>query len=129
MTELGDASEPTPLRVVMRFVVTAEQGDDFESQMRELIDLLGTMPGYQAADLGRATDDPTLWSLVTTWRSVGEYRRAISSYEVKVRQPLLSRAIDEPSAFEVLYSRRGDAVVVARTARSAEGDGIDLGAG
>ncbi|HSS66940.1 MAG TPA: antibiotic biosynthesis monooxygenase, partial [Nocardioidaceae bacterium] len=48
-------------------------------------------------------DEPSLWLLTTEWRDVGSYRRALSSYEVKAQVvPLLSRAIDEPSAFEVL---------------------------
>ena len=41
--------------------------------------------------------------LVTTWENVGAYRRALSSYDVKLHAvPLLSRAIDEPSAYEVV---------------------------
>ena len=41
--------------------------------------------------------------MVTRWRDVGSYRRALSSYDVKVGAvPLLSRAIDEPSAYETL---------------------------
>ena len=41
--------------------------------------------------------------LVTRWQDVGSYRRALSSYDVKVGAvPLLSRAIDEPSAYEPL---------------------------
>ncbi len=41
--------------------------------------------------------------LTTQWEHVGAYRRALSAYEVKLHAvPLLSRAIDEPSAFEVV---------------------------
>ena len=37
------------------------------------------------------------------WENVGAYRRALSSYDVKLHAvPLLGRAIDEPSAFEVV---------------------------
>ena len=37
------------------------------------------------------------------WEDVGAYRRALSSYDVKVTAvPLLSRAVDEPSAYEVV---------------------------
>ncbi len=53
--------------------------------------------------IGRNVDDPTLWVLVTTWANVGAYRRALSSYDVKLHAvPLLSRALDEPSAYEVV---------------------------
>ena len=48
-------------------------------------------------------DDPTLWALVTTWEHVGAYRRALSAYDVKLHAvPVLSRALDEPSAYEVV---------------------------
>jgi hypothetical protein len=44
-----------------------------------------------------------LWVLETRWTNVGSYRRALSAYDVKLGAvPLLSRAIDEPSAYEVL---------------------------
>ena len=53
--------------------------------------------------MGRNVDDPTLWVLVTTWEHVGAYRRALSSYDVKLHAvPLLSRALDEPSAYEAV---------------------------
>ena len=40
---------------------------------------------------------------MTTWENVGAYRRALSSYDVKLRAvALLGRAIEEPSAFEVV---------------------------
>ena len=48
-------------------------------------------------------DDPTLWTIVTRWENVGSYRRALSAYDVKLNAvPLLSRAIDEPSAYELV---------------------------
>ena len=41
--------------------------------------------------------------LTTQWEHVGAYRRALSAYDVKLGAvPLLSRALDEPSAFEVV---------------------------
>ena len=41
--------------------------------------------------------------LTTRWDSVGTYRRALSSYDVKLAAvPTLSRALDEPSAYEVV---------------------------
>ena len=39
--------------------------------------------------------------LVTRWANVGSYRRALQGYEAKVVVvPLLSEALDEPSAYE-----------------------------
>jgi hypothetical protein len=59
--------------------------------------------GKLSIGIGRNLDDPTLWVLTTQWENVGAYRRALSSYDVKLHAvPLLSRAIDEPSAYEVV---------------------------
>ena len=65
------------------------------------LDALAARPGYVGGLLGRNLDDPGLWLLTTTWADVGSYRRALSAYDVKVAAvPLLSRAVDEPSAYE-----------------------------
>src|SRR4051794_13903868 len=80
--------------------------DDDES-FRELLDrahhALAERPGYVEGTIGRNLDDPALWTLVTRWADVGSYRRALSAYDVKLHAvPTLSRAIDEPSAYEVV---------------------------
>ena len=63
-------------------------------------------PGYVEGRAGRNVDDPTLWVLATTWEHVGAYRRALSAYDVKLHAvPLLSRALDEPSAYELGRAR------------------------
>lgn len=65
--------------------------------------LLAGKPGYVEGHVGRNLDDPDLWVLSTRWESVGAYRRALSSYDVKLAAvPTLSRAIDEPSAYELV---------------------------
>jgi hypothetical protein len=57
-------------------------------------------PGCEAADLVRNLDEPELWAIVTRWADVGSYRRAFNGTEAKlVLIPLLSRALDEPSAY------------------------------
>jgi heme-degrading monooxygenase HmoA len=90
--------------VVTRFTVAEAQGDDFAERARAVVDTLGRQAGFLSGRLGRATDDPTAWVLVTEWASVGSYRRGISAYDVKVAAtPLLASAHDEPSGFEVLY--------------------------
>ena len=59
--------------------------------------------GTSTARIGRNVDDPTLWVLTTRWEHVGAYRRALSAYDVKLHAvPLLSRAVDEPSAYELV---------------------------
>lgn len=65
--------------------------------------LLAAKPGYVGGAVGRNVDDPSLWLLQTRWVDVGSYRRALSAYDVKLGAvPLLSRALDEPSAYEVV---------------------------
>ncbi|HVK28602.1 MAG TPA: antibiotic biosynthesis monooxygenase [Nocardioides sp.] len=64
--------------------------------------LLAGKPGYVDGWIGRNLDDPDLWTLTTRWEHVGAYRRALSSYELKLQMPVLMRAIDEPSAYEVV---------------------------
>lgn len=85
---------------ISRFRVPPERADDFVSQARAAIEVLSTAAGFQSADLGRNTDEPTLWTITSRWRNVGSYRRGLGSYEAKLTvAPLLSEAIDEPSAY------------------------------
>jgi len=102
--------------VVNRFVV---QGDDadFRTRAGAALVALGARPGYVSGKLGRAYDDPSRWTLVTEWESVGAYRRALSAYDVKVNAtPLLAQSLDEPSAFEVLgEAAPGGPVVTAES--------------
>ena len=63
--------------------------------------MLRARTGFLAADLERNLDEPDLWALITRWQNVGSYRRALQGYESKVVVvPLLSEALDEPSAYE-----------------------------
>lgn len=88
--------------VVNRFRVG--EGDvAFAEELAAAHALLAGKPGYVGGEVGRNVDDPTLWVLETRWANAGSYRRALSAYDVKLGAvPLLSRAIDEPSAYEVL---------------------------
>ena len=87
---------------VLRFEV-ADDDRDFAAAAREALAVLAARPGFRAGQLARAYDQPTLWCLVTEWESVGAYRRALGSFEVRsVATPLLSRALPEPSAYEPL---------------------------
>jgi quinol monooxygenase YgiN len=87
--------------VVNRFRVPESEGDSFRADLEAAHEVLSRQRGYAGGDLGRNVDDPELWTMVTRWRDVGSYRRALSAYDVKVGAvPLLSRALDEPSAYE-----------------------------
>ena len=93
----------SPVLVVSRFRVPEEEAVAFRDDLQRAREVLAESPGFASGLVGRNLDDPTLWTLVTTWEHVGAYRRALSSYEVKLHAvPLLSRALDEPSAYEVV---------------------------
>ena len=86
--------------VVNRF---READPAFRDDLAAAASILMAQPGCEDGRLGRNVDDPELWVMVTRWRDVGSYRRALSSYDVKVGAvQILSRSVDEPSAFEDL---------------------------
>lgn len=89
--------------VVNRFRVDADGAAAFRLDVERAHALLAERPGYVDGSVGRNVDDPTLWVLQTRWADVGSYRRALSAYDVKLGAvPLLSRALDEPSAYELV---------------------------
>lgn len=89
--------------VVNRFRVPEDDGERFRADVQRAHEALAERPGYLAGTIGRNVDDPSLWVLSTTWEHVGAYRRALSAYDVKLHAvPTLSRALDEPSAYEVV---------------------------
>jgi hypothetical protein len=62
--------------------------------------VLAARPGWRDGALGRSTDEPDLWALVTTWDGVGSWRRALSAAEVKIAgAPVWQHALDEPGVF------------------------------
>ena len=89
--------------VVNRFRVAEGDGPAFRVDVGRAHAALAARPGYLAGAVGRNVDDPALWVLTTTWENVGAYRRALSAYDVKLEAvPLLSRALDEPGAYELV---------------------------
>jgi hypothetical protein len=110
-----------PMLVVTRYRVAPEAAVSFRDRALEALDVLAGCPGWTAGHLGRAVDDPELWLLSTEWANTGSYRRALSSYAVKVGVvPLLSEAIDEPTAFESISAADAGS-------RAADADEIGLG--
>ncbi|MBF4163411.1 antibiotic biosynthesis monooxygenase family protein [Nocardioides acrostichi] len=88
--------------VVTRFRVPEVESQAFRLAIERAREALAARPGFLAGIVGRNVDDPELWTLTTRWEHVGAYRRALSSYDVKMHAvPLLGRALDEPSAYEV----------------------------
>jgi len=89
--------------VVNRFRVPEGEAETFRRDLEAALEVLARQRGYADGRLGRNVDDPGLWTMVTRWADVGSYRRALSSYDVKVGAvQLLGRSIDEPSAYELL---------------------------
>lgn len=89
--------------VVTRFRVPTGEAAAFRDEVEAAREVLAACPGHLDSQVGRNVDDPQLWVLTTRWEHVGAYRRALSSYDVKVGAwHVLGRAIDEPGAFELV---------------------------
>ncbi|MDQ1586171.1 MAG: hypothetical protein QOH80_1536 [Actinomycetota bacterium] len=90
----------------MRFEVPGEDdaaGAAFLTQGRAVLEIFARQRGFVRGHLGRSADDPARWLLSTEWEGVGAYRRALSAYDVRVEATdFLNRAVEEPTAFEVL---------------------------
>ncbi len=90
---------------------------------------IATQPGCISAEIGLATDEPDLVSVVTRWDGVGAYRRALSNLDVKMQSiPFLSTAIDESSAFEIIHRNQQGEKTDFSPARALDADEIGLGA-
>lgn len=82
---------------------------------RPALEALSRCAGYCRGSIGRSTDDPDAWVLVTEWRNVGSYRRALGTWDVKLHAtPLLSMARDLPSGFESLVEIDQQGETIAR---------------
>jgi quinol monooxygenase YgiN len=84
--------------------------DGFRADVERAIDALASQPGHIRTRLGRALDEPSRWVLVSEWENVGSYRRALSSYGVKMASGVLMGAvIDEATAYDALVDRSSGA--------------------
>jgi antibiotic biosynthesis monooxygenase len=92
-----------------------DDGDDFAGRAQAALAALAARPGYLRGTLGRSTDDPSAWVLLTEWQNVGSYRRALGNYEVKLHAtPLLASALDVPGGFEPLLDVAPGGAAIAR---------------
>ena len=111
--------------VITRHRVPLPTQDRFVADAREAVALLVGCVGCEGATVARAVDDPELLIITSRWSDVGSYRRALSSFDVKIGAvPLLSTAIDEPTAFEVLHDNgpHGPVDVASSLAEGATSD-------
>jgi Antibiotic biosynthesis monooxygenase len=89
--------------VVNRFRVPLPDGEAFREDLGTAHRTLAACKGYAGGEIGRNVDDPELWVLTTRWADVGSYRRALSTYDVKLHAvPVLGLAVDEPGAYEIV---------------------------
>jgi heme-degrading monooxygenase HmoA len=83
-----------------RLRVPAEDADALAAACADLLVALAARPGFLGGELGRSTDDPTLWGLLTRWDGVGAYRRGLGAAEVKIAgAPVWVHALDEPGVY------------------------------
>jgi quinol monooxygenase YgiN len=89
--------------VVTRFRVAESESASFRADAERALEALAAQRGHVSGRIGRNVDDPELWVLTPEWETVGANRRALSSYDATVAAvPTLSRAIDEPGAYEAV---------------------------
>ncbi len=124
----GPADAPA-LVVISRFRVTGEGSRrTFVTAAEKALSALSAQTGCRAASLGQATDDPDLLMIRSEWVGVGAYRRALSAFDVKVDAvPLLSSAVDEPSAYEIVRHWDGDRLVETSSGLAADAGVVGLG--
>lgn len=81
----------------------ADDAPDFADRAQAALAALAARPGYLRGSLARSTDDASAWVLLTEWRDVGSYRRALGNYDVKLTAtPLFAAALDLPAGYETL---------------------------
>jgi len=98
--------------VVLRYNVGSAGVVEFLAEAEAAIEVLSTRPGFVRGTVGQAIDGAGQMTLLLEFSEVGTYRRALSNYDVKITAvPLLSRAIDEPSAHELLHSRGSEGTI------------------
>ena len=118
-----------PVLAVTRYHVPVTEVVSFTDRARTALEALAQRPGHLWGTVARSTDAPELWTLTTRWESVGAYRRALGSYEVKLHaHPLMYLAVDEPTAFEELLVSAADGTLTEQASdRSPDADSFDLG--
>ena len=83
---------------ISRFRVLDPVG--FEPAAASVVAHFAASAGCLDARLVQNLDDTDLWAIVSDWADVGSYRRAFNGTPAKLLLvPLLSQAIDEPSAY------------------------------
>lgn len=124
---LNDSSAPI-LVVMNRFRVAEHEAAQFAEDSRVALATLAESVGFIDGLIAASTDEADLRLITTRWVNVGSYRRALSRFEVKMSAiPLLSKAIDESSAFEAVQMIANGETSDVTSGRAADADVIGLG--
>ncbi len=85
---------------IARFRLADGESEEFLAKLDAAHQALAACDGYLSGRIGINTDEPGLLAMITEWRNIGSYRRALSNYQVKVvAVPILALAIDEPGGY------------------------------
>jgi len=106
-----------------------------QAELREWLEVaktaiapLASRPGCESVQIGLATDESDLVVIVSRWESVGAYRKALSNFDVKAHSiPFLSTAVDESSAFEIVFESVDGTTSEHAPARAWDADIVGLG--
>lgn len=122
------ADRPASLLVVSRYRVAPPDRPSFHADAAVALEALSGQAGFLHGSIAQATDEADLLLVRTEWSGVGAYRRALSAYDVKVHAiPLLSRALDEPSAFEVVLHRTPGRTTTRPSGLAQDAGAVSLG--
>ena len=123
----GSDREPIP-GFIARLRFRSTDVPPLMARLRGSVEILAARESFVDARISRAIDDESLVVMEIAWTTVGAYRRALSAYDVKVDVvPVLSQALDEPTAFEVLHVTDGDGSADATGALAADASSVSLG--
>lgn len=88
----------------MLAIVRFDQPSDdpqFLDKAEAALGALAGCDGFERGWFACSTDEPDAWVLATAWDSFGSYRRALSTYAVKLHAaPFMYAARNEASGFE-----------------------------
>ena len=114
--------------VVTKHRVPQSELRQWLSDAKRAIAPLAACAGCESVRIGLAIDEPDLVVVLSLWESVGAYRKALSNFEVKALSiPFLSTAVDESSAFEMVFEQVGEISNELPPARAWDADSVALG--
>lgn len=86
----------------------SDDPDAFQADVERAIGALAARPGHLRTRLARGLEEPSSWVLVSEWENVGSYRRALSSYDVRMASGVLMGAVvDSSTAYESVVDSSG----------------------